>query len=48
MDKSRFDKSLVMAPLRQTKIENYIIQHNNTTKQRETIFSTPTITEKNF
>ena len=46
MDKSRFDKSLVMAPLRQTKIENYIIQHNNTTKQRETIFSTPTITEK--
>lgn len=45
-DKSRIDRSIVLAPTRNTKIENYIIQHNNSTKQRETIFSTPTVVGK--
>ena len=40
------DRSLVMAPLRSHKIENHITQHNQNTKQRETIFSTPTVVSK--
>jgi hypothetical protein len=40
------DRSLVVAPLRSHKIENYITQHNQNTKQRETIFSTPTVVDK--
>ncbi len=36
-DKSRIDRSIVLAPTRNTKIENYIIQHNNS-KSKERLY----------